>query len=49
LVKAFLGLFSNDKEVTKKDAVLERRFQTVKLEAPTIEQAVQILKGLRPT
>src|ERR1700730_15519720 len=31
----------------KKDAALERRFQTVKVEAPTLEEAVQILKGLR--
>src|SRR5690348_13980458 len=32
----------------EKDATLERRFQTVKVEAPTLEEAVQILKGLRP-
>ena len=32
----------------EKDAALERRFQTVKVEAPTPEEAVQILKGLRP-
>src|SRR5580693_6604009 len=32
----------------EKDAALERRFQTVKVEAPTAEEAVQILKGLRP-
>ena len=32
----------------EKDAALERRFQTVKVEAPTLEEAVQILKGLRP-
>ena len=31
----------------EKDAALERRFQTVKVEAPTIEEAIQILKGLR--
>src|SRR4030081_2790831 len=31
----------------EKDAALERRFQTVKVEAPTPEEAVQILKGLR--
>src|SRR6516225_449801 len=31
----------------EKDAALERRFQTVKVEAPTVEEAVQILKGLR--
>src|SRR5271169_2505082 len=33
----------------EKDAALERRFQTVKVEAPTVDEAVQILKGLRPT
>src|SRR4051794_34592175 len=32
----------------EKDAALERRFQTVKVEAPTAEEAVEILKGLRP-
>ena len=32
----------------EKDAALERRFQSVKVEAPTIEEAVLILKGLRP-
>ncbi|MBX3744676.1 MAG: ATP-dependent Clp protease ATP-binding subunit [Verrucomicrobiae bacterium] len=32
----------------EKDAALERRFQTVKVEAPTPDEAVQILKGLRP-
>jgi ATP-dependent Clp protease ATP-binding subunit ClpC len=32
----------------EKDAALERRFQTVKVEAPTIDEAIQILKGLRP-
>ena len=31
----------------EKDAALERRFQPVKVGAPTPEQAVQILKGLR--
>src|ERR1700759_5484819 len=31
----------------EKDAALERRFQTVKVEAPSIEEAVLILKGLR--
>ncbi len=31
----------------EKDAALERRFQTIKVEAPTVEEAVQILKGLR--
>jgi len=32
----------------EKDAALERRFQTVKVEAPSIDDAVLILKGLRP-
>src|SRR5213595_1136838 len=32
----------------EKDAALERRFQTVKVDAPTIEEAIEILKGLRP-
>jgi ATP-dependent Clp protease ATP-binding subunit ClpC len=32
----------------EKDAALERRFQAVKVEAPSAEEAVQILKGLRP-
>jgi ATP-dependent Clp protease ATP-binding subunit ClpC len=32
----------------EKDAALERRFQTVKVEAPTVEESIQILKGLRP-
>ncbi len=31
----------------EKDAALERRFQSVKVEAPSIEETVQILKGLR--
>src|SRR5499427_5120418 len=31
----------------EKDAALERRFQTVKVEAPSVEEAVEILKGLR--
>src|SRR5438093_7276442 len=32
----------------EKDAALERRFQAVKVEAPSIEETVLILKGLRP-
>ncbi|PWU09713.1 MAG: NDP-hexose 4-ketoreductase, partial [Verrucomicrobia bacterium] len=32
----------------EKDAALERRFQTVKVEAPSVEQTVLILKGIRP-
>ncbi|MBK9140606.1 MAG: ATP-dependent Clp protease ATP-binding subunit [Verrucomicrobia bacterium] len=32
----------------EKDAALERRFQSVKVEPPSLEDAIQILKGLRP-
>ena len=32
----------------EKDAALERRFQPVTVEEPTEEQAIEILKGLRP-
>lgn len=32
----------------EKDAALERRFQTVKVEAPSVPEAIEILKGLRP-
>ncbi|HCF93928.1 MAG: ATP-dependent Clp protease ATP-binding subunit [Verrucomicrobiota bacterium] len=32
----------------EKDSALERRFQTVKVEAPSVEEAIEILKGLRP-
>jgi ATP-dependent Clp protease ATP-binding subunit ClpC len=32
----------------EKDAALERRFQSVKVEAPSIPDAIAILKGLRP-
>ena len=31
----------------EKDAALERRFQSVKVEAPSVDEAIQILKGLR--
>ncbi len=31
----------------EKDAALERRFQTVRVEAPNVEQTIAILKGLR--
>src|SRR5438309_9089157 len=31
----------------EKDAALERRFQTVKVEAPTVEEAIKILAGIR--
>jgi ATP-dependent Clp protease ATP-binding subunit ClpC len=32
----------------EKDAALERRFQSVKVEAPSADEAILILKGLRP-
>src|SRR5687767_9461193 len=32
----------------EKDAALERRFQSVKVEAPSVDDAIQILRGLRP-
>ncbi len=32
----------------EKDAALERRFQSVKVEAPSVEEAILILKGLSP-
>jgi len=32
----------------EKDAALERRFQTIKVDAPTVDEAILILKGLRP-
>ncbi len=32
----------------EKDAALERRFQTVKVEAPSVDQTILILKGIRP-
>ncbi len=32
----------------EKDSALERRFQQVKVEPPTVEQTILILKGLRP-
>ncbi len=31
----------------EKDAALERRFQSVRVEAPSVDEAIQILKGLR--
>jgi ATP-dependent Clp protease ATP-binding subunit ClpC len=39
---------SEYRKYIEKDAALERRFQTVMIEAPTVEEAVQILGGLRP-
>ncbi len=32
----------------EKDAALERRFQTVKVDAPSVEDTIKILKGIRP-
>ncbi|MFH1067074.1 MAG: ATP-dependent Clp protease ATP-binding subunit [bacterium] len=32
----------------EKDSALERRFQSVKVDAPTIEETIEILRGLRP-
>ncbi|PAW78439.1 MAG: NDP-hexose 4-ketoreductase [Verrucomicrobia bacterium Tous-C9LFEB] len=32
----------------EKDSALERRFQTVLVEAPSVEESIEILKGLRP-
>lgn len=32
----------------EKDSALERRFQQVKVEAPTVDQTILILRGLRP-
>lgn len=32
----------------EKDGALERRFQSVKVDAPNIDETVQILKGIRP-
>ncbi len=32
----------------EKDSALERRFQQVKVEAPSVEQTIQILHGIRP-
>ena len=36
------------KKYIEKDAALERRFQQVKVEEPTKEETVEILRGLRP-
>lgn len=40
--------WSEYKRYFEKDAALARRFQLVRLEAPSPEQAVHILRGLRP-
>ena len=35
------------RKYVEKDAALERRFQTIMVEPPTVEQTIEILKGLR--
>jgi ATP-dependent Clp protease ATP-binding subunit ClpC len=40
--------FNEYKKYIEKDAALERRFQSISVEPPTREQAVEILRGLRP-
>src|SRR5439155_25639563 len=32
----------------EKDAAMDRRFQTIKVDEPTLDEANEILKGLRP-
>jgi ATP-dependent Clp protease ATP-binding subunit ClpC len=32
----------------EKDSALERRFQQVMVEAPSVDESIEILKGLRP-
>ncbi len=32
----------------EKDSALERRFQTIKVEAPSVDDTIEILRGLRP-
>jgi len=39
--------FAEDRKYIESDAALERRFQPVMVEEPTIEQTVEILRGLR--
>ncbi|MCS6771165.1 MAG: ATP-dependent Clp protease ATP-binding subunit [Kiritimatiellae bacterium] len=39
---------SEYRKFIEKDAALERRFQTVMVREPTIPEAIEILKGLRP-
>lgn len=36
------------RKYVEKDAALERRFQTIRVEAPSVAQTIQILKGIRP-
>jgi ATP-dependent Clp protease ATP-binding subunit ClpC len=40
--------FADYRKYVESDAALERRFQPVMVEEPTIEQTVEILRGLRP-
>ena len=44
-----IGATTNDEyhKYIEKDAALERRFQPVKVEEPSVEETVEILKGLR--
>ena len=44
-----IGATTNDeyRKYIEKDAALERRFQPVKVEEPSVEETVKILKGLR--
>ena len=37
----------NIRNISKKDAALERRFQPVTVGEPTVEETVEILKGIR--
>ncbi|MFC1666839.1 ATP-dependent Clp protease ATP-binding subunit [Candidatus Omnitrophota bacterium] len=39
--------FDEYRKHIEKDAALERRFQTIMVEPPTVEQTIEILKGLR--
>ncbi len=45
----FTGATTNDeyRKYIEKDAALERRFQPVKVDEPSVEETVEILKGLR--
>lgn len=45
-----LGCASIDKfkKTIEKDAALERRFQQVSVEQPSVESTISILRGLRP-
>ena len=44
-----IGATTNDeyRKYIEKDAALERRFQPVKVEEPSVDETVEILKGLR--